>query len=104
MEIRRHSHTAQAAYHDLVSLLLDEAASDIHGTPTLREIKGKGYWYDRYRIGSDIKGSQCAFGLWCAWIRYDPLPAIVCRSIAQATIIGWKQVDKRPRRHHSNWV
>jgi len=55
MEIRRHSHTAQAAYHDLVSLLLDEAASDIHGTPTLREIKGKGYWYDRYRIGSEIK-------------------------------------------------
>lgn len=55
MEIRRHSHTAQAAYHDLVSLLLDEAASDILGTPTLREIKGKGYWYDRYRIGSEIK-------------------------------------------------
>jgi hypothetical protein len=55
MEIRRHSHTAQAAYHDLVSLLLDEAASDIQGTPTLREIKGKGYWYDRYRIGSEIK-------------------------------------------------
>lgn len=55
MEIRRHSHTAQAAYHDLVSLLLNEAASDILGTPTLREIKGKGYWYDRYRIGSSIK-------------------------------------------------
>jgi hypothetical protein len=55
MEIRRHSQTAQAAYHDLVSLLLDEAASDIRGTPTLREIKGKGYWYDRYRIGSEIK-------------------------------------------------
>lgn len=55
MEIRRHSHTAQAAYHDLVSLLLDEAASDIVGTPTLREIKGKGYWYDRYRLGADIK-------------------------------------------------
>lgn len=55
MEIRRHSHTAQAAYHDLVSLLLDEAASDILGTPTLREIKGKGYWYDRYRIGAEIK-------------------------------------------------
>lgn len=55
MEIRRHSHTAQAAYHDLVSLLLDEAASDILGTPTLRDIKGKGYWYDRYRIGADIR-------------------------------------------------
>lgn len=55
MELRRHSQIAQAAYHDLVSLLLDEAASDITGTPTLREIKGKGYWYDRYRIGADIR-------------------------------------------------
>jgi hypothetical protein len=53
--IRRHSQTAQVAYHDLVSLLLDEAASDIVGTPTLREVNGKGYWYDRYRIGSEIK-------------------------------------------------
>lgn len=55
MKILRHSHTAQAAYHDLVSLLLDEAVSDILGTPTLRDIKGNGYWYDRYRIGSAIK-------------------------------------------------
>lgn len=55
MEVRRHSHTAQAAYHDLVSLLLDEAVSDIRGTPTRREIKGRGYWYDRYRIGTEIK-------------------------------------------------
>lgn len=55
MEIRRHSHTAEAAYHDLVSLLLDEAVSDIFGSCTLREIRGKGYWYDRYRIGTEIK-------------------------------------------------
>lgn len=53
--IRRHSHTAQAAYHDLVSLLLDDAASDLLGTPTLREIGAKRYWYDRYRIGNEIK-------------------------------------------------
>jgi hypothetical protein len=55
MEIRRHSHTAQAAYHDLVSLLLDDAVSDILGTPTLREVSGRGYWYDRYRLGTEIK-------------------------------------------------
>lgn len=55
MVIRRHSHTAQAAYHDLVSLLLDDAVSDMLGTPTLREVNGKGYWYDRYRLGTEIR-------------------------------------------------
>ncbi len=52
---RRHSPTAQAAYHDLVSLLLDEAVSDIRGTPTPRDRNGRTYWYDRYRIGSEVK-------------------------------------------------
>jgi hypothetical protein len=52
---RRHSHTAQAAYHDLVSLLLDDALSDIRGTPTRRERGSRVYWYDRYRIGDDTK-------------------------------------------------
>lgn len=53
--IRRHSLTAQAAYHDLVSLLLDDAVSDIRGKPTSRIRGGRTYWYDRYRIGSDMK-------------------------------------------------
>lgn len=52
---RRHSPTAQAAYHDLVSLLLDDTVSDIRGTPTPRERSGRSYWYDRYRIGSQVK-------------------------------------------------
>jgi hypothetical protein len=52
---RRHSPTAQAAYHDLASLLLDEAASDIRGNPTPRERGGRLYWYDRYRIGAAVK-------------------------------------------------
>jgi hypothetical protein len=55
MEIRYHSRTAQAAYHDLLSLLLDEAVSEIRGSPALREREGKGYWYDRYRVGTDVK-------------------------------------------------
>lgn len=51
---RRHSPTAEAAYHDLVSLLLDETIADIRGTPTARERGGRVYWYDRHRIGNDI--------------------------------------------------
>ena len=53
--IRRHSPTALAAYQDLVSLLLDDAISDIRGTATSRVRGERTYWYDRYRIGSDMK-------------------------------------------------
>jgi hypothetical protein len=54
LEIRRHSPTAQAAYVDLVSLLLDDVMADIKGTPTARERAKRTYWYDRYRIGDAI--------------------------------------------------
>lgn len=54
LQFRRHSPTAQAAYNDLLSLLLDEAAAGTMGTPTPRERNGRVYWYDRYRIGTDI--------------------------------------------------
>lgn len=50
----RHSPTAQAAYNDLVSLLLDDTLSEIKGNPTPRNRGGRTYWYDRYRIGTDI--------------------------------------------------
>lgn len=53
--LHRHSATAQAAYNDLVSLLLDEAAAGIRGTPTPRRRGDRTYWYDRYRIGTDIR-------------------------------------------------
>ncbi len=33
----------------------DDAVSDIRGTPTRVERNGKIYWYDTYRIGSDVK-------------------------------------------------
>lgn len=55
MDIRYHSATAQAAYHDLLSLLLDEAVSEIRGSPILKELDGKHYWYDHYRLGTDVK-------------------------------------------------
>lgn len=54
MTFRRHSQVAQAGYHDLVSLLLDEVVTDLRGTPTARQINGRTYWYDRYRIGTAI--------------------------------------------------
>jgi hypothetical protein len=52
---QRHSQVAQAAYHDLLSLLLDDVVSDMVGAPTARERKGRRYWYDRYRIGDETK-------------------------------------------------
>lgn len=55
MLVRYHSSTAQAAYHDLLSLLLDEAVAEIRGSPKLIERSGKGYWYDHYRLGNAVK-------------------------------------------------
>ncbi|ADH91169.1 conserved hypothetical protein [Ancylobacter novellus DSM 506] len=52
---RRISPIAHAAYHDLLQSLRDEAVSEIRGTPTRVERNGKAYWYDTYRIGSDVR-------------------------------------------------
>ncbi|HVJ44291.1 MAG TPA: GSU2403 family nucleotidyltransferase fold protein [Dongiaceae bacterium] len=51
---RRHSQVAIAAYHDLVSLLLDEKVSEMVGQPMRRERSGRGYWYDRFRLGNQM--------------------------------------------------
>ncbi len=51
---RRHSQVAIAAYHDLVSLLLDEKVSEMVGQPVLRQRSGRGYWYDRFRLGNQM--------------------------------------------------
>lgn len=51
----RHSPIAHAAYHDLLSSLRDEAVAEIRGTPSRVERKGRVYWYDSYRVGSDVK-------------------------------------------------
>ncbi len=50
-----HSSIAHAAYHDLLRSLQDDAVSDIRGIPTRVERNGRTYWYDTYRIGSDVK-------------------------------------------------
>ncbi len=49
-----HSHTAQAAYFDLLRLLRDEAISELRGAPVQKTIGGKSYWYDRYRVGAQL--------------------------------------------------
>lgn len=51
----RHSTIAHAAYHDLLTSLREEAIAEIRGTPTRLERGGRAYWYDTYRVGSDVR-------------------------------------------------
>ena len=53
--VPRHSPVAHSAYLDLLNSLRDEAVAGIRGTPTRVERKGRVYWYDTYRVGSDVK-------------------------------------------------
>lgn len=46
---------AHAAYSDLLSALRDEAVSELRGTPTRIERNGRAYWYDSFRVGSDVR-------------------------------------------------
>ncbi len=55
MPFQRHSTIAHAAWHDLLQSLGDEAVSDLRGTPTRLERNGRAYWYDSYRVGSDVR-------------------------------------------------
>ncbi len=52
---KRHSSISQVAYHDLLRTLQDDTVSEIRGAPTKVERNGKTYWYDTYRVGSDVK-------------------------------------------------
>jgi hypothetical protein len=47
------SATAVATYSDLLRLLKDAQVLDVRGTPELRILNGREYWYDRYRLGTD---------------------------------------------------
>ena len=53
--IRRHSSIAHAAYADLLAWLKDEAVAELRGTPTRVERNGRVYWYDSFRVGSDVR-------------------------------------------------
>jgi hypothetical protein len=55
MTMLRLSAIAHAAYIDLRTALIDEAASEITGTPRLERRGGKSYWYDMFRVGSDVR-------------------------------------------------
>lgn len=53
--MKRHSALAHAAYHDLLRLLLDDRVSDLRGTPSRVQRGARIYWYDSYRIGSEVR-------------------------------------------------
>lgn len=53
--LRRHSILANTVYHDLLRNLLDDAVSDLQGTPTRVQRGDKAYWYDSYRVGSTVR-------------------------------------------------
>lgn len=50
-----HSQIAYAAYHDLLRALREEAVSDLRGTPTKVTRNGRVYWYDSFRVGSEVR-------------------------------------------------
>ena len=52
---RSHSALAHAAYHDLLRALRDEGLRDLRGAPTLVERNGRGYWYDSFRVGTQVR-------------------------------------------------
>lgn len=52
--IRHHSHIGTAAWTDLLRMLQDSHISELRGSPKLKMIGKKGYWYDQYRIGTEV--------------------------------------------------
>jgi hypothetical protein len=54
MPFQRHSTVAHAAWHDLRHSLQEEAVSALRGTATRVERNGRIYWYDSYRIGTEV--------------------------------------------------
>lgn len=57
MPFQHHSTIAHAAWHDLLRSLQDDAVTDLRGSPTRVARNGKTYWYDSYRVGSDVRKS-----------------------------------------------
>lgn len=52
--IKHHSHIGTAAWTDLLRMLKDAQISELRGAPKLKTIGKREYWYDRYRIGTDV--------------------------------------------------
>ena len=49
-----HSHIGTAAWTDLLRLLADAQVSELRGSPRLKVVGAKRYWYDRYRLGTEV--------------------------------------------------
>lgn len=52
--VQYHSHIGHAAYIDLLRLHRDEVVAELRGTPELRKVRKRTYWYDRYRVGEKV--------------------------------------------------
>lgn len=52
--VEYHSAVGTSAWIDLRRSLLDSAVSNIRGKPHVKQIGGKAYWYDRYRLGDAV--------------------------------------------------
>lgn len=52
--ITHHSHIGTAAWADLLRMLKDAQIADLRGSPKLKNVGKKKYWYDQYRIGTDV--------------------------------------------------
>ncbi|MGR3762289.1 nucleotidyltransferase family protein (plasmid) [Roseobacteraceae bacterium NS-SX3] len=52
--IQHHSAIGTAAWADLLRMLKDSSISELKGAATLKVIGKKSYWYDRYRLGTDV--------------------------------------------------
>lgn len=50
--IRHHSAIGTAAWTDLLRSLKDSAVSELRGTPKLKPVGVRAYWYDHYRLGT----------------------------------------------------
>ncbi|MHA6344340.1 nucleotidyltransferase family protein [Roseivivax sp. CAU 1761] len=52
--IAHHSHIGVAAWTDLLRLLKDTQVSELRGSPKLKTVGNRKYWYDQYRIGTEV--------------------------------------------------
>lgn len=52
--IQHHSAIGVAAWTDLLRLLKDASVSELRGAPKLKTVGRKAYWYDRYRLGTEV--------------------------------------------------
>ena len=51
---QHHSAIGTAAWTDLLRMLKDRSISDLRGAAKLKTIGKKRYWYDQYRLGTDV--------------------------------------------------